>query len=671
MIFISSQSELVFADYNPDSVILSFDIDVNTDPSINYGVPLGTFSGTTSEPNTDKIYITVRDPDGIKVMNILRVSDSNGYFNFRFNVGDPTVLPKEGTYTATAHIYNEAGETFEESEQAGTFIVTFENIFQVDEPEPAPDPLITDLRTDKTSYTEGDIIEVSGHIDNHWPSHPVLINVDIANGGSLLPVSVQVESNGDFRTELIANNPEWTTEGTYTLRALHVSGSFMAYSSFDYYFAEPEPLDPVITRFSTDKNSYTEGDTIIISGHIDNHWEDFPALLHVDVAQRGSLLPFEAQIDSNGDFQTQITAGGSEWITEGTYTLDVMHVAGSFDASTTFEYILPEPETPPEPQPEPNPDSGSIVNAITVFTDRSSYESGDTIRIFGQVKEILSGFPVTFQLIAANGNIVTIQQLEVDNNNRFSTTLDSGGALWISSGAYTVKVIYGTQSRTAQTTFHFTSDNVEPQPNPETPPEPVPIPEPVTDSGFELEIKLPVSAGEEFGIYADANEANNLQRLEKFVLGSDNSLELLRIISIEMKEGANTARENLDTVKRWNFDGIETLGYGIHWTTLRAYHDISSIADQVIEMVNGGMSLQAAFAQFDYIIERANYSNPQPPPEPILVSVPEPILVPAPEPETPIQPEPFSKKEKIVICHNNNNPQTVYLHKVNHNLGTH
>ena len=83
----------------------------------------------------------------------------------------------------------------------------------------------------------------------------------------------------------------------------------------------------------TEKNSYTEGDTIVISGHIENHWEDYPALLHVDVAQRGSLLPFEARIDGNGDFQTQITAGGPEWITEGTYTVGVMHVAGSFSRS--------------------------------------------------------------------------------------------------------------------------------------------------------------------------------------------------------------------------------------------------------------------------------------------------------------------------------------------------
>src|SRR3990172_5236682 len=135
IVIISSQSLIVFADYNPDSVILSFDIDINTDPSINYGVPLGTFHGITSEPNTDKIYITVRDPDGERAMNILRVSDSNGYFDFKFDVGNPSVLSKEGTYTATAHIYNQAGETFDESEQSGTFIVTFENIFQ-QEPEP-------------------------------------------------------------------------------------------------------------------------------------------------------------------------------------------------------------------------------------------------------------------------------------------------------------------------------------------------------------------------------------------------------------------------------------------------------------------------------------------------------------------------------------------------------
>ena len=212
-----SQPELVFADYNPDSDLLSFDIDVNTDPKINYGVPLGTFSGTTSEPNTDKIYITVRDPDGIKVMNILRVSDSNGYFNYLFNVGDPTVLPKEGTYTATAHIYNEAGETFDESEQAGTFVVTFENIFPVDEPEPEIISFDIDITyPDYLEFPYGNFVgqTAEGNVDK------IYIAVRDPDGEiekNILRVS---DSNGYFNYAFDVGNPTvLSKEGTYTATA--------------------------------------------------------------------------------------------------------------------------------------------------------------------------------------------------------------------------------------------------------------------------------------------------------------------------------------------------------------------------------------------------------------------------------------------------------------------
>jgi len=107
----------------------------------------------------------------------------------------------------------------------------------------------------------------------------------------------------------------------------------------------------------------------------------------------------------------------------------------------------------------PSPPSGP---AITVSTDRSSYRSGDFISIFGQVGEILSGFPVTFQLISSNGDIVTLAQLDVAGDGTFGIVLESGGPLWRSSGTYTAKVLYGTQSRTAETTFFFSSGSTTP-----------------------------------------------------------------------------------------------------------------------------------------------------------------------------------------------------------------
>jgi predicted secreted protein with PEFG-CTERM motif len=98
---------------------------------------------------------------------------------------------------------------------------------------------------------------------------------------------------------------------------------------------------------------------------------------------------------------------------------------------------------------------GQIVEPIVVTTDMTSYGNGDTIVITGEVKELLSGFPVTLQLIAANGNLVTIQQLEVGTDRSFGTEITAGGPLWKAEGTYTIKVLYGTESRTAEATFDF------------------------------------------------------------------------------------------------------------------------------------------------------------------------------------------------------------------------
>ena len=96
-----------------------------------------------------------------------------------------------------------------------------------------------------------------------------------------------------------------------------------------------------------------------------------------------------------------------------------------------------------------------IVEPIAVSTDRASYGDGDTVVISGEVRELLSGFPVTLRVIAANGNIVTLAQLDVNADKTFGTELASGGPLWRSTGEYTVMVQYGTEARQAEVSFQF------------------------------------------------------------------------------------------------------------------------------------------------------------------------------------------------------------------------
>ena len=95
------------------------------------------------------------------------------------------------------------------------------------------------------------------------------------------------------------------------------------------------------------------------------------------------------------------------------------------------------------------------LSGIVITTDKESYNDGDTVMISGQVRDLLSGTPVSLQVFAANGNLVTIEQIDISPDKTFSTEIFAGGGLWKSKGTYTVKVLYGTQSRTAETAFEF------------------------------------------------------------------------------------------------------------------------------------------------------------------------------------------------------------------------
>ena len=118
---------------------------------------------------------------------------------------------------------------------------------------------------------------------------------------------------------------------------------------------------------------------------------------------------------------------------------------------------------------------------LTVSTDYPGYAENGEIIISGQVKESsLSEYPtpITLMVVSPDGNIVKIDQLNLNSSNEFSTTIIAGGPLWKSGGDYTVKANYGAQK--AETTFNYAGGSgsiAAPPP----PPEPTPVPEPVIE----------------------------------------------------------------------------------------------------------------------------------------------------------------------------------------------
>lgn len=97
----------------------------------------------------------------------------------------------------------------------------------------------------------------------------------------------------------------------------------------------------------------------------------------------------------------------------------------------------------------------SKIQPITIKTNKKSYMDGETIIVTGEVRELLSGLPVSIQIIAPNGNLVSVIQLEVFSDKKFRVDLVAGGSLWELPGHYTIKTLYGSETRSAQVTFDF------------------------------------------------------------------------------------------------------------------------------------------------------------------------------------------------------------------------
>ncbi|MGI0010266.1 MAG: PEFG-CTERM sorting domain-containing protein, partial [Nitrosopumilaceae archaeon] len=92
---------------------------------------------------------------------------------------------------------------------------------------------------------------------------------------------------------------------------------------------------------------------------------------------------------------------------------------------------------------------------ITVTTDQESYADGETIVISGEAKDYISGVQVSIVVINPIGNVVTVQQVDLETDKTYSTSITAGGGLWKAAGTYTVKVQYGGENRSNETTFEF------------------------------------------------------------------------------------------------------------------------------------------------------------------------------------------------------------------------
>jgi len=96
-----------------------------------------------------------------------------------------------------------------------------------------------------------------------------------------------------------------------------------------------------------------------------------------------------------------------------------------------------------------------IQNSIVVTTDKSSYSDGEIVRIAGEVGDIYSGTPVSVIILHPDGSTVSLSQVAVGPDKKFSTEITVGGPLMDVVGSYTIVAQYGNESRSAEVSFGY------------------------------------------------------------------------------------------------------------------------------------------------------------------------------------------------------------------------
>jgi predicted secreted protein with PEFG-CTERM motif len=118
---------------------------------------------------------------------------------------------------------------------------------------------------------------------------------------------------------------------------------------------------------TTDKSSYSEGETIIVTGEVRDQFSGTPVSL---IVKNDNAIVFLDQITVGADkkFSAEVTAGGT-MNTSGTYTVEVTHGTKQRVATTTFEFDgSTSNQTPIDPSTQITDTTVSVEGSTDLIT---------------------------------------------------------------------------------------------------------------------------------------------------------------------------------------------------------------------------------------------------------------------------------------------------------------
>ena len=228
------------------------------------------------------------------------------------------------------------------------------------------------ITTDKESYIPGETATIIANTNNIVPFEGLKFKVTNPTGKQIFDGTLYPDTKGKFSTTIFMT----TVQPVYGFHK--IVAEYSTYSAVSSFELTEDVKENKVISLTTDKKAYGLGDTIIISGRLNNLWIfslDLEILqtgfgsLHTDALNR---LKIQDSVKLAGDstFKYEFKIPNNP-IRYGDYRVTVSKEVGA--ESVVFHVV----ENPDEFVESSKP--------FTVSTDKSTYDIGDTIIISGKV----------------------------------------------------------------------------------------------------------------------------------------------------------------------------------------------------------------------------------------------------------------------------------------------
>jgi len=232
------------------------------------------------------------------------------------------------------------------------------------------------ITTDKESYIPGETAIITAYTNEIVPFEGLKFKVTASNGNQIFDGTLYPNMDGKFTTTIFMT----TVAPIYGFN--QITAEYSTYSTVASFELFEDVKEDKPISLMTDKKAYSLGETVIITGRLNDFWV-FSLDLELQQVGMGSLATtvldrikildsVRLEGDSTFRYEFEIADNPKRY---GDYTVKVSKDIGS--ERITFHVV----ENPEEFEESSIP--------FTLFTDKTTYDIGDKITISGKVKNLI------------------------------------------------------------------------------------------------------------------------------------------------------------------------------------------------------------------------------------------------------------------------------------------